>query len=124
MLCFPPQRNPSSFCEAHFTTASSRAEALPDFVATANPDGKLKYMETGIPNVSVRIAQNPRSGLPDAGLPQNRLILHNNACFSTYSHSWLFSVIMTGGCQVLGLLRPLHNPGSTVQVHYVLHSKC
>lgn len=58
-------------------TASSRAAALPNFVAIANPDGKLKHTEMGMPNVSG--AQNPRGGLSQAeGTTKNPLILHNN----------------------------------------------
>lgn len=44
--------------------------------------------------------------------------------FSTYTDRWLFSVIMNGGYQALGLLR--HSsafPCPTVHIHHTLHPK-
>ena len=110
-------------------TAASRAAALPDFVATANPDGKLKYTEMGTPNVSAR-GFCRKCTVPKGRSTRSRRDHKKGSCFTImlYLLFYLYPqlAIFPNYEWRLSGARPLKAfafPCPTVRVHQALHPK-
>lgn len=77
---------------------ASRAAALLDFAATANPEGKLSTGEWGdsvsSPGDSVGTAQSQNGGPAEEETSKKAYSLYQHfTCFFTYTQSWLFPII-------------------------------
>lgn len=116
-MAFPSKKFQQFPVKLTLPTAASRAASLLDFVATANPEGKLGAGEWGHPTSppgdSVGIAQSQKGGPAEAEETTKKAhSLHQHfTCFSTYTQGWLFSIIHNYKWRLsgLGVLRSLHS---------------
>lgn len=102
-------------CEAHFTHCCFQSSSPTWLCHYCKPRWQAEHRGMVTPNVSNRwFCWNfvePKGGSIEAEETTKKAhsLYEHFTCFSTYTQRWVFSLITSGGYQVLGVLRSLHS---------------